>query len=131
MRIRILHLLTSAFLLPLPLFAYESERAENNLAHELADCGAYFSLAAEAPGLDPSTRKALTERGRIALVFSAKLTSEKLALARFDLALQGMKRDMENNWSNLSVANAKYGYPCQDLLKDPEARMKYWLEKQE
>lgn len=62
---------------------------------------------------------------------SAELTSQKLALAGFDLALQRMKRDMESNWSNLSVVNAKYGYQCQDLLKDPQARMKYWLEKKD
>ena len=62
---------------------------------------------------------------------SVELTNQKLAQARFDLALQGMKRDMESNWSNLSVVNAKYGYQCQDLLKDPQARMKYWLKKKD
>ncbi len=118
-------------LLPLALFAYDPERAANNLAHELADCGAYFSLVAEAPGLDPNTQKALAEQGVLAMRSSAELTNQKLALARFDLALQGMKRDMESNWSNLSVVNAKYGYQCQDLLKDPQARMKYWLEKKD
>jgi hypothetical protein len=120
-----------SLLLPLPLLAYDADRATNNLAHELADCGAYFSLVAEAPGLDPNTKKGLSERGTLAMASSAKLTSQKLALARFDLALQGMKRDMEGNWSNLSVVNARYGYQCQDLLKDPEARMKYWLEKKD
>lgn len=118
-------------LLPLHLSAYDSERAANNFAHELADCGAYFALVAEAPGLDSSTKKALSERGALAIMYSTELTSQKLALARFDLALQGMKRDMDSNWANLSVINSKYGYQCQDLLKDPEARMKYWLDKKD
>lgn len=75
-----------ALLLPLPLFAYDPERAANNLAHELADCGAYFSLVTEAPGLDPNTKKVLAERGALAMKSSAELTSQKLALAGFDLA---------------------------------------------
>lgn len=127
----VLVVFTIALLFPIQLFAYDSEQASNNLAHELADCGAYFSLVAEAPGLDPNTKKSLAQRGALAMKSSAELTSQKLALARFDLALQGMKRDMESNWSNLSVVNAKYGYECQDLLKDQQARMKYWLEKKD
>lgn len=131
MRVKVLYILALTFLFPFPLLAYDPDRAKNNMAHELAECGAYFSLVAKAPGLDANTEKALTERSAIALKSSAQLTSEKLALARFDLALQGIRRDMESNWSNLSVVNAKYGYSCQDLLKDPEARMKYWLEKKD
>ena len=126
-----LSLLLMAILLPVWANAYEPERAQNNLAHELADCGAYFSFVAEAPGLDTNTKDALSQRGVLAMLASAELSSQKLALARYKLALEGMKREMESKWSNISIINSHYGYPCQDLMKDPEARIKYWLEKQD
>lgn len=118
-------------LLPLPVSAYDSQRAANNLAHELANCGAYFFLMAEMPGLKEDTKKALTERGAIAMETSTGLTSQKVAWARFSLALEEMRRDMESDWSNVSVVHAKYGYQCKDLIEDPTSRMKYWQEKKD
>ena len=42
-----------------------------------------------------------------------------------------MKREMEGNWSNLSIVNNKYGYQCIDLAKSPEARLQHWIDKKD
>ena len=111
--------------------AYDTERAMNNFAHELADCAAFYMLSSKAPGLDESTSKKLLDGGLVFSELSAKFTNEKLALARFELAVESMGREMENNWSNFSILLNKYGYPCKDLLENPEAKLQHWLNKKD
>ena len=111
--------------------AYDSERAKNNFAHDLAQCAAYYMLVSKAPSLDESTSKKLWDSGMSLSVFSAQLTSEKLALARVDLEMITMQREMENTWDNTSIINNKYGYFCKDLAEKPESRLQYWLNKED
>lgn len=114
-----------------PVTAYEPERAKTNFAHELAECAAYFMLVSKAPGIDKQASQKLWDSGMSLSMLSAQLTSEKLSLARVDLEMKTMKREMEGKWENISIINNKYGYPCQDLTKDPEARFEYWLNKKD
>ena len=111
--------------------AYDSGRAKTNLAHELAQCAAYFMLVSKAPGLDKSTTEKLWDSGISLSVLSAQITSEKLALARVDLEMKTMQREMDSNWKNISIINNEYGYPCQDLTKNPDSRLEYWLNKKD
>lgn len=111
--------------------AYEPERAKNNFAHELAECAAYFMLVSQAPNLDKQASQKLWDTGMSPSVLSAQLTSEKLALSRVELAMKTMKRETDGKWDNISIINNKYGYPCQDLTKDPESRLEYWLNKKD
>ena len=111
--------------------AYDSERAINNYAHDLAQCAAYFMLVSNAPGLDEATSKKLWDSGMSLSVLSAQLTSEKLALARVELEMKTMQREMENTWDNLVIINNEYGYFCKDLAENPESRLQYWLNKQD
>ena len=115
----------------LPSYAYDEARARNNFAHEAAECAAYFLFISFAPGLDPKTSQALNAKARDPLAMSVALTSEELTTARVLLATETMKREMKQNWSNISIVYQKYGYPCLDFTKDPVARMTYWLEKQD
>jgi hypothetical protein len=101
------------------------------MAHESAECAAYFMIISGAPGLSTETKDRLLGRGKALVELSVKLTSEKLAQARADLASKTMFRELDGNWGNISILNNKYGYPCKDLIDNPEARMRYWLEKQD
>ena len=42
-----------------------------------------------------------------------------------------MMRGMDNNWENVSIVLNKYAYPCKDVADDPEARLRYWLDKKD
>ena len=120
-----------ALLMHQTALAYEPERATNNLAHEAAECSAYFMVVSTAPTLDAQTVAGLRSKFDALLKVSVALSSEKLTKARFELASKGMRRDLDGSWSNLSIVNNTYGYRCIDLAKDPETRYRYWLDKKD
>lgn len=112
-------------------FSYEPDRAVNNFAYEAAECSAYFMFVSAAPALPQETAKGLREKSTALLKISVTFSSEKLTMARFELTVETMKREMDKDWSNLSIVNNKYGYPCIDFAKDPDARLQYWIEKKD
>ena len=114
-----------------PSFAYDPVRARDNFAHEAIECSAYFMLASAVPSLDAQTVKALRDRFSVLFDLSVSLTSEELTKARFQLAEKGMFRDLNGSWSNLAIVSNKYAYPCTDLVKDPQTRLKYWMDKKD
>ena len=128
-------LIPLAFAMPtavaMNVHAYEPERAMVNLSHEMAECAAYFAVISEMPGLDEDTKAALQTKSGGMLVAAIQISNTEVAQARAELAMKTMAREMKNNWSNVSIINNKYGYLCIDLFDDPEARMKYWLEKED
>jgi len=123
--------LAIALLGPMGVLAYDPDRARTNIAHEFAECAAYFRFVSGAPGLDSNTASGLKKRGEFAGEVSAQFSTPELALARVDLALKALVRETKGSWENISIINNKYGYPCSDLMKDPEARLRYWLEKKD
>ena len=114
-----------------PSFAYEEEQAVNNFAHEAAECAAFYLIGSVAPGLGKETSQKLVLNAAVVFELSMKLTSKELTNARMLLATESMKRDMKHNWSNVSIVLQKYGFPCKDFSEDPEARLTYWLAKQD
>ena len=62
---------------------------------------------------------------------SARLTSEELAVERMKMGVEEMRRKMKNRMDNFSIIAAEYAYPCKDLLDNPEARLKYWIDKRD
>lgn len=128
-------LILLAFAMPaavtMNVHAYEPERAMVNLSHELAECAAYCAVVSTSPGLDEDTEAALRTKSGAMLVAAAQISNAEVAQARAELAMKTMAREMKNNWSNASIINNKYGYPCINLFDDPEARIKYWLEKED
>lgn len=122
-----------AFMLLMPnvAFSYEPDRASDNVAAELAECAAYNSFISQAPLSNESAKQKYSEVGIHLLGLSVGLTNEKVALARFELALKTMRRETESNWRNVSIVINKYGYPCKDLAEDPDARLRYWLDKKD
>ena len=122
--------LIAVFLLvPVTVLAYDGERAKNNLAHEFAECGAYYMLVAGAPGIAQDMASGLQKRGEKAAEFSIELSSSDVTRARHELAIKTMMRELKGTWDNISIINNKYGYPCIDLMENPKARMQFWLDK--
>jgi len=60
---------------------------------------------------------------------SLAFSSAELTKARVELATKTMKREMSENWTNFSIINNKYGYPCREVSDDPESRARYWRDK--
>lgn len=113
-------------------FAYDTERATVNLAQEYAKCAAYFLIAAEGVrklnSADPLVARLHAAESE-ALQRSINLSNEKVTEARVHLAIEDLKRQMDYNYSNMAILNAKYGNTCKTGLTNPKARIKYWLDK--
>jgi hypothetical protein len=110
---------------------YDTERARAYFARELAECGAWYSLVAEAPGLDEVTRIRFRAVATSLVSTAADIATEPWALTQRDLAATTIRREMGGSWKNYSVVDKKYGQHCREVATDPVARRKYWLDKYE
>ncbi|HET7033205.1 MAG TPA: hypothetical protein VFJ48_08785 [Casimicrobiaceae bacterium] len=108
---------------------YGVERARAYFARELAECGAWYELVAEAPGLDEITRIQFRAVATSLISTSADVATEPWALTQRDLAAKTIRREMGDSWKNYAVVDRKYGQRCRDVVTDPVARRKYWLDK--
>jgi hypothetical protein len=122
-------------LLLLPMggaFAYELERAVNNLAHELAECAGFYVISekilhAQEPKLAERSQAAADS----ALEYSTTLTNEKLTRARAEMAIKSMMKEIDNDAMNYSILLNKYADNCGQAVSDPKKRMEYWQKKQD
>ena len=110
-------------------FAYDSESARAYFAQELAVCGAWYTLVAEAPGVDEIDRIRFRAAGISLVSTAADLTSERWALDQMELATTTMRREMRDSWNNFRVVDKKYGQRCWGVATNPVARRKYWFDK--
>ena len=110
--------------------AYEPERASNNLAHEFAECAAYYSITSKIVSRSkPEEAKKFDKAASLATAGSNVLTSEKVTNARVEMAIKSMVRELDNDIANFSLLLNKYSDSCGAAINDPEARMNYWLKK--
>jgi len=110
-------------------WGYDSERARAYFAQELAECGAWYTLVADAPGVDPINQIRFRAVGTSLVSTAADLTSEHWAMAQMEIATTRIRREIGSSWNNYAVADKKYGQRCRDVATDPVARRKYWLDK--
>jgi hypothetical protein len=110
---------------------YDNERARAYFARELAECGAWYALVAEAPGLDEIARIRFRAVATSLVSTSADIATEPWALTQRDLAAATIRREMGGSWQNYAVVDKKYGQRCRDVVTDPVARRKYWLDRYE
>ena len=122
-----------SFLLLFPVgsaSAYDPERASNNLAHEFAECAAYYSISSEIISrTKPEVAKQIDDAAGLAYMGSKTLTSKKVTEARVEMAIKSMTKELDNDIANFSILINKYSDNCQEAVTDPEARMNYWLQK--
>lgn len=119
------------FLFPLmDACAYEEQRAINNLAHDYAECSAYYFMTARiVEAQDKSLSVKNRKAGEYAMELSSGLTNEKLAGARIEMAIKSMSKEIDYDASNFSILLNKYSDHCVEIINTPEARLKYWLEQ--
>lgn len=110
---------------------YDNERARAYFARELAECGAWYALVAEAPGLDEITRIRFRAVATSLVSTSADIATEPWALTQRDVAAATIRREMGGSWKNYAEVDKKYGQRCRDVVTDPVARRKYWLDRYE
>lgn len=94
-----------------------------------ATVGAGVASPAEKAGME--TMAASRDQAAEMAVGTAKMIgrSPEALGASTRLIVAEMKKDIDNNYSNMSVLIVKYTY-CKDLLDDPSKRLDYWLAKQ-
>lgn len=128
MLVRALVVVAVAALSPSAL-GYDTERARAYFARELAECGAWYALVAEAPGLEMTTQIRFRAVGTSLVSTAADIASESWAMAQMELATATIRREMGDSWRNYPVVEKKYGQRCRDVATDPAARRRYWLDK--
>jgi hypothetical protein len=123
-----------------PCFARESvvaaKEATSEVAFELAECAAYYTIAAAAidvslaPGNEKESHASQARIAAIAALHeSEQLTSIDVAAARMNFAWRTMIREMDGKSENVSIIARKYGVPCTDRLAAPDRRFAYWLSE--
>jgi hypothetical protein len=122
-----------ALVLPIgAAFAYEPERAVNNLAHELAECAGFYVISEKIlQAQEPKLAERMSEAADNALDYSKTLTSEKLTRARTEMAIKSMMKEIDNDAMNYSILLNKYADNCGEAVSDPMKRMEYWQKKQD
>lgn len=108
----------------------------NNMAHEMAECSAYFYVVSTA--LHNSKKTELAQKYEqvaenavskaLILTEAAGLMPETVS-ARVDTALQEMIKKIGANTSNISILSNQYNDLCEIVMNDSEARAKYWVSK--
>lgn len=122
----------ACFLLVTDANAYEQGRAVNNLAHDYAECAAYYTLAAKGAGKsDTELVGKLSEAGSQAIEMSVGLTNKEVATARYNMALKSMMDDMSDSFDNFSIVINKYADLCRDVMDNPRDRLKYWQDRKD
>ena len=115
-----------------------AKEVSSEVAAELAECAAYYAVAAAATeaSFAPSPERDEIVTGakkaeEAAIVASAQLTSQKIAAARVSLSVQTLTHQMEGSWENFSIVAAKYAWPCKDRVEALDKRFAYWLKEKE
>ncbi|MGB9088390.1 MAG: hypothetical protein WCC29_02240 [Pseudomonas farsensis] len=130
MRRTLLHSLAGLLLVP-AVQAYEPDQAANNLAHDFAQCAAYYTFVSKGVGpkyaQQAKEAESLTD---LALQGSIELSNPKVTKARYEMAVKSMASDMDNDFKNFSVVINEYSDLCVEVMNNPEARFKYWSDKE-
>lgn len=112
-------------------------KAMNNLAHEYAQCAAYFlvvSVALENSN-EPETAKRYSEVSDTALNYASMYGQEAGLLAqttqsRFELEFVEMSKRIGGNTSNIAILGNDYASACQSAMEDTDSRLRYWVSKE-
>lgn len=139
-------LLTLITLIILVAHAYASDSAIdvknaafNNISEEFVACASYFSIVSHA--LEKSAKKETSIEYEISMQTAldyaliaaqegrTKEMAQKVTLARFEMHMKDMTKDIDGNFSNISILMNKYAYRCKAVMEKPEAMMKEWVNK--
>ena len=115
-----------------------AREATNEVASELAECAAFYAIAAAGmeATIAPDQERynvvaSLKKSAETAIGVSVKLTDPKIAAERINLARQTITRQMQSTWENLSIIVARYKEPCKDRVEAPDKRFAYWFKEKD
>lgn len=110
--------------------------AANNFGTELLRCSAFFSVA--EGGFKKSNSKEAEKKAKAitnrflnltwALSKMSGMTTKTMLRIREE-AMKSMLKAMDYNYANYPLVRKRWMRPCFEVLKAPDARAKYWLEK--
>ena len=120
--------------LPCGSFAYDYDRALNNLSHEFVICAAYYSIlkggAETARGQKTDVIVSGAEAAYNRLIdLAVMISNQDVVLARFKLEMEDMSKKMKFDYSNISILAAEYSSTCKSITENHFLRFKYWLDK--
>ena len=114
-----------------PVFAYPLEDAQTNLASDYAVCTAYYLISANAfRESHPETAQVFDRTYFQTLEKTILLSNKKVTIARVELSTKEMLTEIDNDRSNISILTNNFGIDCKSWIKEPEKRLRYWLEKE-
>jgi len=125
-------ILLICFLSP-SIYAYDEERAITNLASDFAQCSAFYIISAEGLRKTGDERLAtkFMETSKTAYDYAVKFSNQRVTEARIKLAVDEQTKEIDHNYSNLSILILQYGEICKEALESPERRLQYWLTKKD
>ncbi len=110
--------------------------AFDNISSEFVTCAGYFALVSRAlenagktemaGKYDKATKTAMDYALMTAQESRTKEMAQKVTLARFEMDMKDMTREIDGNASNISILTNKYGYRCKDVMEKPESMMQEW-----
>lgn len=113
--------------------------AFDNVSEEFITCASYFSIVSRAlensAEKETSTKyeKAMQSAIDYALIAAQEGRTmemvQKVTLARFEMNMKDMTKEIEGNVSNISILTNKYAYRCKAVMENPEAMMEEWVNK--
>ena len=111
----------------------------NNVSDEFVTCAAFYMISAEAVrrSSQPETASRYEELSDTASYYALSAANEgrtqemaqKVTLARLELNIKSMKKDIDSDVSNISVLINNYGYQCKQVMENPEKVLDEWTEK--
>lgn len=110
-----------------------------NLQQDYTNCYCYYKISEEGVKRSKTSQKddaveKLAEAAERSLMGAFKVGEElnmklEAMTARVKLSLESMKKEVDEDYVNISILIDKYGYMCRDLINDPKSRVDYWRQK--
>lgn len=111
----------------------------DNISHEFVECASYFSIVSQAMrnDSDQTVAEKYKQASDTAIKYAviaaeesrATEMAQKVTLARFELGLKSMLKEIDNEVSNISILSNKYAFRCKGAMENPDAMMKEWGNK--
>ena len=110
-----------------------------NLQEDYTNCYCYYKISEEGVKrtktslIDEAVEKLAeaAERSLMGAFEVGEALNMKLEAmtARVKMSLEIMKKEVDEDYVNISILIDKYGYFCRDLINDPKSRVDYWRQK--
>lgn len=110
--------------------AYDSDGVKTHFGLEIAECAAYYAIAAEISNRfgNVPAGMALQRNADRAMEMGRMLTTEELARTRYESALEAEAKT-NNRKNGFSKLARRYDRSCQAMMEHPEQRIEYWEKK--